>query len=590
MTGPQFPLVVHATHEAHVKIGGIGAVLDGLLGSPAYNAAVARTIVVGAMNVGNLVEMERLTSPANRLAIIYSSLHGENHAAPELGRALRAIEERMNVRLLYGRRGFGPAQHEVILVDAQQIDGPVINSFKFYCWDRWGLDSARYETQWEYSFFMNAAEPLFAALEVVTGELPPGAVPFIIAHEWVGLPVVFSALLHRPGRYKTAFYAHEVAIARRLVEDSGGHDTCFYNALRVGVSQGIALDAVFGDQSGYFKHAVVQRAGVCDRLFAVGDLVLDELRFLGGIVGSKPIDLVYNGVPAGSLSVGMDRKQSSRELLLQYCQNLLGYRPDFVFSHVSRMVVSKAFWRDLRVLEHLDGMLAADGKRAVCFVVATADPAGRLPADVMRWEREYGWPLGHRADNGDLRGEEDGYFFHGLEPFHWNHHNVRIVLVNQFGWDRSRCGARMPEGMTFADLRAGTDLEFGQSIYEPFGIAQVEPLGAGALCVVSNVCGCIGFVRRSRPIADCENLIVADYTSLPDWFISSPWDALWIDRATRERVEARASHDAAAKIRQRLPYTRNDAECLLDSGQAAALTMSWDKVVADHLLPAMQRC
>ncbi len=41
------PLLAHVTHEAGEKIGGIGAVLDGLLGSSAYNHMVGRTILLG---------------------------------------------------------------------------------------------------------------------------------------------------------------------------------------------------------------------------------------------------------------------------------------------------------------------------------------------------------------------------------------------------------------------------------------------------------------------------------------------------------------------------------------------------------------
>ena len=66
-------------------------------------------------------------------------------------------------------------------------------------------------------------------------------------------------------------------------------------------------------------------------------------------------------------------------MLLQYAENLLGYRPDYIFTHVSRMVLSKAFWRDLRVLEHLDWTLATRGQTAVLFVVSTAVPTGRRP-------------------------------------------------------------------------------------------------------------------------------------------------------------------------------------------------------------------
>ena len=89
MPSSSIALVVHATHEAGFKIGGIGAVLDGLLGAPAYNAAVSRTIVVGPLNPWNGEEMERLTAPRNRLSIIYSSLQGVNQASEALAGRLR---------------------------------------------------------------------------------------------------------------------------------------------------------------------------------------------------------------------------------------------------------------------------------------------------------------------------------------------------------------------------------------------------------------------------------------------------------------------------------------------------------------------
>jgi len=60
ITQYQFDLVVHATHEAGLKVGGIGAVLDGLLGQPAYNQAVRRTILAGPVDAWNGLEMERL--------------------------------------------------------------------------------------------------------------------------------------------------------------------------------------------------------------------------------------------------------------------------------------------------------------------------------------------------------------------------------------------------------------------------------------------------------------------------------------------------------------------------------------------------
>lgn len=589
MTPNSIPLIVHATHEAGLKLGGIGAVLDGLLGSPAYNAAVGRSILVGPINTWNQVERERLVAPANRLRTIYSSLPGlEWNQAPEpVAKALQEIEARMNVRFLYGTRGFGRYEHEIILVDAGAIAGDVINSYKYYLWQHWGLPCSQHESNWEFSFFLNAGEPLYAAIDAVTQEMPPAARRYIIAHEWLGLPVVFSAKLRDDRRYKTIFYAHEVATARLLVEGHSGHDTRFYNALRLGLAQGKTLDQVFGDQSWFYKHAMILRAGICDRIFAVGDPTVDELRFLGGAFSTAPIDLVYNGVPAAPVT--LEQKLASRELLLQYAQNLYGFRPDYIFTHVTRMVPSKALWRDVRVLEHLEWTLAAQGKRAVFFVVSTAVPTGRRAEDVYRWEAEYGWPVGHRGDNGDLQGDEVHFFFNVLEPFHWGRSAIKICLVNQFGWDRSRCGYRMPEAMRFTDLRTGTDLEFGQSIYEPFGIAQVEPLSSGALCVPSSVCGCVGFVRRAAGGALPENVIVADYAYIPpEWNLVSPWDALRIDQGIRDSIEMRNSHWVAQQIAQRLPRDEGHLRWLIEEGQRVAAGMSWEVVVEDYLLPALK--
>ncbi len=70
-----------------------------------------------------------------------------------------------------------------------------------------------------------------------------------------------------------------------------------------------------------------------------------------------------------------------------------------------------------------------------------------------------------------------------IAEFNRTHRCVRAMLVNQFGWGRRFLGSACPEAMTFDDLRRATDVEFGQSVYEPFGIAHFEPLGSGAICM-----------------------------------------------------------------------------------------------------------
>jgi hypothetical protein len=66
----------------------------------------------------------------------------------------------------------------------------------------------------------------------------------------------------------------------------------------------------------------------------------------------------------------------------------------------------------------------------------------------------------------------------------------RILYVNQFGWGEGRLGSLKAEGTTFHDLRNGVDVELGLSVYEPFGIAPLEPFSSGAVCVLSDACGC----------------------------------------------------------------------------------------------------
>jgi hypothetical protein len=387
--------------------------------------------------------------------------------------------------------------------------------------------------------------------------------------------------------WRTYFYAHEVATARLLVEEHPGHDTRFYNVLRLALQEGKTVDDLYGPQDDYFKHALLEQAALFDGILAVGDPVVEELRFMGRAFANRKIDLVYNGAPAARIT--LEDKQRSRALLQDYARKLLDFTPDFIFSHVTRFVLSKGLWRDIRVLEHLDRIFQRAGKTGILYILSSAEPTGRSPEQIFRWEQEYGWPVGHRADNGDLLGLEADFFFQVLEPFNQRSQAVKAVLINQFGWSRDRCGRRMPEAMNFMDLRKGADVEFGQSIYEPFGIAQIEPLSFGALCVPSNVCGAVGFVERATAdFPDFPNVIVADYVTPPeDWVYHSAHEALSIDQYARDLIERQRSKRVAEAIARRLPLTDEEARELLASGQLAAHRMSWEVVVKDYLLPAL---
>ena len=378
---------------------------------------------------------------------------------------------------------------------------------------------------------------------------------------------------------KTLFYAHEVATVRPLVEERPGRDIAFYNALRQARANGQYIDELFGPQDGYFKHALVSQAYRLDAVLAVGDWVEEELRFLGPEFAARPIDLVYNGVPAAELSA--TEREEAREKVQASGAALLGWTPNLIFTHVARLVESKGLWRDLLVLEHLDHHLWERGQRALFIALAT-ETGRRDPEDVQRMAA-YGWPLVHREGGSDLSSGELKFDLL-VRAFNARTRAVKALFVNQFGWDQQSC-AFLPANAEFADLRRGSDAEFGQSIYEPFGISQVECLSAGTISVVSDVCGCRGFVQQVAGEVGLAGFIEGAYTQLAE-----------ADRAdqpigARERTQAEAlqSQVVASALASQLSAGEPGRKKLLAEGYAAAQQMSWERVAEDILLPVLRR-
>jgi hypothetical protein len=173
-----------------------------------------------------------------------------------------------------------------------------------------------------------------------------------------------------------------------------------------------------------------------------------------------------------------------------------------------------------------------------------------------------------------------------MQKFNACSRQIKVILVNQFGWSRSMCGEMMQPDMDFLDIRKGTDIEFGQSIYEPFGIAQLEPLSFGALCVITNICGCAGFVTKVTGGKDVPNVLVADYTKMSCGNGSFD-NVLSIGSRERDAVEECEAERVSSEVLKRLPSDRKSHEALIKSGYELAKQMSWEVVSRDYLMPAM---
>jgi hypothetical protein len=576
---------VHVTHEAIQKIGGIGAVLHGLLTSKEYLEKVPRNILVGPYWPGEERGEKRLGPQGE---VLYSSLDSLSRS-PLAGR-FREIEQQFDVAIVYGRRKFVSKETgvtstpEVLLIDVSHYDQEKNNQFKFDLWKTFGIESSKYEHIWDYEQYMRLAKPAIACLNALgAGNAMEPAV--LLSHEYMGMPTNLAAIMEgERSNFRTVFYAHEVAPMRRIIEHHPGHDTMFYNVMRQAISQGHYLEDVFGDQSGFYKFALVKAARFCDGIFAVGDYVLKEIRFMGPDFVHVDSQVAYNGVPHWKISVA--DKMASRQKLQAYANAILGYAPDYVFSHVTRLVPSKGLWRDLRVLEHVERILRQRNETAILFTLSTEVPA-RRGDDIRRMEEHYHWPVVHREGLPDLSNGE-ALYYQGVQEFNARSRNVKVVFINQFGFDSKTCGARMPVDMEFMDIRKGSDAEFGQSIYEPFGIAQVEPISFGGICVFSNVCGCEGFVEKANGGQPTPNVIVADYTDLPNKSMR-PEQLMAIGQPQRDQLEHEVSGRVAEELVNRLPRTPQEFEPYIERGFALASKMSWDVVAREYVVPGIMR-
>src|SRR2546423_2335102 len=578
--------VVHVTHEAIQKIGGIGAVLQGLLTSNVYLQHCKRNILVGPFWPSDERGEQRLGPNGE---VLYSSM--DSLYRSPLAAAFREIEQTYQVGIVYGRRKFIDKETgvisvpEILLFNVSRFDPGKIGEFKFVLWEKFGIDSSKYDSIWDYEQYMRLAKPTIAALHALGATNSVSEPCVILSHEYMGMPTALAAVLEGDrGNFRTIFYAHECATMRRIVEGHPGHDTMFYNVLRSAMAEGHFVEDVFGDQSGYYKHSLVKAARYCDGIFAVGDYTLKEMRFLGPELITTDAQVAYNGVPCWKIDVG--EKMRSRKKLQTYCKSLLKFEPDYVFTHVTRLVPSKGLWRDLRVLEHMEQMLRAKGETAVLFTLSTEVPS-RRGDDIKRMEQHYHWPVVHREGLPDLSNGEAAYY-QGVQEFNAQSRNIKVVFINQFGWEQKLCGMRMPADMEFMDIRKGSDVEFGQSIYEPFGIAQVEPISFGGICVFSECCGCAGFVNKAAGGKPNPNYIVADYTELPTAGLR-PEQLLNIGQPQRDQVENTVAQMVAAELFDRLPRTPEQFEQFIERGYNLAQQMSWDVVARDYVVPGIQR-
>ena len=205
--------VVHVTHEAIQKIGGIGAVLQGLLTSQNLSDRIASATFSSARSGPATSAASSASGPMAKCSTrSLDSLYRSPLAA-----AFREIEQTYHVGIVYGRRKFVDKETgvisvpEVLLFDVSRFDPGKIGEFKFELWEKFGIDSSKYDNIWDYEQYMRLAQPTIAALHALgatTSDVEPCV---ILSHEYMGMPTALAAILEGDrGNFRTIFYAHEV--------------------------------------------------------------------------------------------------------------------------------------------------------------------------------------------------------------------------------------------------------------------------------------------------------------------------------------------------------------------------------------------
>ena len=575
-------LAIHVTHEASRKYGGIGSVLAGLIPSETFSQVFDQNLLYGPL-FDRTGPVESRIENSGR--VLYSGLDGYDAGGFE--DKFRDIQARHGVHLIYGKRElFDPLQPDqklevdVVLVDVSDMLPDWAGEFKYNLWEKFGLHSENYQI-WDYEQYVRIAAPYLDIIEA----LYPGRPAVHFSHEYMGLPSALSLVIARDKGLRTEdkafFYAHEVAPARAVVENSSGHEVSFDNLLRLAQGNGHRLEDDFGSQAHNYRSELVKRVDQLDGILAVGDNVRDQMLYLQPEVDPEKIHLVYNGISFKPLT--WKKIQSNKKIIADYCETLFNFRPDYIFSHITRLVISKGLWRDVQLLYRLDERMAEAGKKGFYILISTLAAGGRDPAEIERMEKDYGWPIIHQEGWPDLDGAENDVFMN-LSLFNARSRAIKGVFLNQFGFSNQTSGKRVPEEADLLTLRSAADVEFGLSTYEPFGIAQLETFPYGGLPILSRACGCSYLVENAAPL-DCS--LIIDYAEQPKNSpvnLSDPDTLKGLSIEQRTALEETLADQYAPDLFERIyPDQRKDHFLRMSK---AAPNMSWE-VIAQKVINAV---
>jgi hypothetical protein len=570
-------IAVHITHESVKKLGGIGAVINGICTTHVYKNLFNKTVIYGPLFQ---LPKDAISEIENGGKVFFTSY--DTYNTNKYSEVFADIINKYNIDIIYGQRRLlceldesKQTTAEIFLIGVHNTNPQQVAVFKYILWEKFGIQSDLYEGNWDNEQYLRIAIPFLEILDKFYGS---EAQFYLFAHEYMGIPCALAAVA-KEKKHKTIFVAHEVATARFLVESHPGHDISFYNILKNDKSKK-SLEEEFGSQKLNPRNELIKRAIYLDCIFTVGDLVKDEYNFLVPDTLPEKIKIVYNGLFSSTISI--NEKKESSERIKNYVNTLLNYSPEIIFTHVTRLVISKGIWRDISLLYYLDEIFAAKNLKGVYILLSTLIVTGRPPEDILHMEKEYGWPVSHKEGWPDLVGTEIE-IYKWLQIFNSKSKAIKAIFLNQYGFNRERCGTRVPEDVEFRDLRIASDAEFGFSIYEPFGIAHIEVIPFGGISLISSVCGSSFLLQKVFQEAKIKPFYIVDFLKSGSTMTNEELKAL--TREKRDKIEREVLSKHATQIFDLLPLTETKREMYLQNARLYAAKLDWEYRVEKQLIP-----
>ncbi|MCL2063308.1 MAG: hypothetical protein FWG98_02915 [Candidatus Cloacimonetes bacterium] len=598
---------IHITHEAAKKIGGIGSVLSGMCTSETYLKHFDRTLFYGPLfddrpnpEYEYTLAVERLGGNAK---VHFSTI--DNISGSKYDILFYEMKKKYGIEIVYGEKTLYDEIYpdksnviEILLIGISGIKPEPLNVLKFKFWETFNFACQNFENDWDFEQYLRIAVPFN---EICDGLFEKKGQNIFFSHEYMGIASCLAIILENSNhllnktntstqkkediknKNKIYFHAHELTTARTITEKIPGHDVTFYRFIDLDLKAGISMEERFGSQQHNPRNELVKLTKHFDGVFAVGDWVKKEYNYLIPEAEKKKIHICYNGTPDPNHS--FDDKLKARKKIKQYCENLFNFSPDVIMSHVTRLVVSKGLWRDLSLLEELDKKFTKDKIKGFCVILSNLIGNGRTDNEVAQMEESYGWPVMHKSGYPDLLGYEEDIYW-SCQYFNAKSRSIKVIFINQFGFTPERVGKRLPEGTTFADLRLASDAEFGMSIYEPFGIAQIETIPFGGIAIMTKVCGSAFLLEKTFKEEKVKPFYIFDFAlegrnKETQESKQSGVDVEWLNISSQDReiIEKDIIKKNIDKVYKILPKTDTQRKDVFLTCKKHVDKLSWNEVI-----------